>query len=92
MIGQLKHGMTIGATVHTEFELREALTEDLFEAEKTVGVDTPITYSGALLCRQLVRIGDFTGPFTVRMLGKLKKADFRILRQAQAELDVEGED
>jgi phage FluMu protein gp41 len=40
---------------------------------------------------QLMSIGDYNGPFTRGMVGTLKQADFRMLREAQAELDFMGE-
>lgn len=48
-IGTLKHGLKIGSTVHKEFEVRPAKSEDMFAAEDEVGSDKPIQFSAALL-------------------------------------------
>lgn len=89
--GTLQHGMKIGEAVHKDFELREATTGDMFDAEREVAPDQPLGFSGAMLCRQLIRIGTFEGPFTLGMLRKLKPTDFAILRRAQLEAEKLGE-
>lgn len=89
--GTLKHGLKVGDQVHKEFELREATTGDMFAAEAEADSSRPLSYRGALVCQQLVRIGTFTGPFTLNTIGKLKVADFNILIAAQRDLDAEGE-
>jgi phage FluMu protein gp41 len=47
-----------------------------------------------LLTRQLVRIGNFKGPFTIGMFrnGGFSKNDWIILRAAQSEINTLGED
>lgn len=88
---KLKHGLKVGETVHREFVMREALAEDLFEAEKLVATDNALAFQAALMCRQLERIGSFSGPFTVEMIGKLSQGDYTRLRKAQVRLEVLGE-
>ena len=90
-VGTLQHGLQIGDQVHKEFELREALAGDMFEAEADAPTDRAMTYRCALIARQLVRVGTFTGPFTLATLAKLKGPDIAILLAAQAELDAAGE-
>lgn len=94
--GTLKRGLKVGDKVHKTFEMREAATEDLFKAEALAselggGAHTPIVFQAALIAQQLVRIGDYDGPVTVKMIGTLKKRDFAQLRAAQEELDKLGE-
>jgi phage FluMu protein gp41 len=94
--GKLKHGLKLGDVVHKDFELREAITDDLFQAEKIAseqggGTHTPLVFQAALLTLQLVRVGDYSGPFTLKMIGSLKKGDFVQLRQAQEVLEGAGE-
>lgn len=89
--GTLKHGLKIGDEVLKDFELREAATADMFAAEAVAGVDTPLKFNGALMCEQMVRFGDIDGPISIEMIGKLKPADYSILRAAQMELDLLGE-
>jgi phage FluMu protein gp41 len=90
--GTLKHGLKVGKDkpVH-EFEMKPVATvKDMFDAEMDAGVDTPLTFNGALMARQLVRIDDYTGPFTLSLIGTLTPADYSILRTAQMELNDAG--
>lgn len=99
--GKFKHGMKIGEVLHTDFEMREADTEDMMEAEMEAarvggGAHTPIIFNAQMMLRQLVKVttadgAEFAGPFTTNMLKKLKTADYRALRAKQAELDELGE-
>ncbi|RJX32338.1 MAG: hypothetical protein C4516_04365 [Oxalobacter sp.] len=90
--GRLKHGMKIGEVVHKEFEMREMTVEDMLDAEAATSTSNPLNYATELITRQLVRVGDFTGPFTMGMMKKnLKPTDWRLLREAQMELDALGE-
>ena len=88
--GKLKHGLKIGDKLHKDFEMREATAGDMFEAEKDAGVETPLAFSGAMMAYQLDKVGDFEGPITFAMIGKLSPADYNILREAQLGLESEG--
>lgn len=89
--GTLPHGLKIDGVTHVDFELREACVGDMFDAESEVDVTKPLAFNGQMMLRQLVRIGTFTGPFTVGMLRTLKTADYRTLRGKQMELEAVGE-
>lgn len=89
--GTLKHGLKVGETRHTEFEIREATTGDLFAAELQVDPKNGIAFSGQMLCQQLVRIGSYTGPFTIEVIGMLKPTDYDRLQSARLALEAEGE-
>lgn len=89
--GTLPHGLKIDGVTHTDFEMREASVGDMFDAENDTDVTRPLAFNGQMMLRQLVRIGDFTGPFTIGMLRSLKTADYRALRGKQMELESEGE-
>lgn len=89
--GTLKHGLKIGDAVHKSFEIREATAGDLFAAESQATPDRPITFAAAMLCQQLISIGTFTGPFTLGLIGKLKRDDLNLLQEARLALDAEGE-
>ena len=90
-IGTLKHGLKVGDNVHKSFELREATAGDLFAAENAASPDRPITFAAAMLCQQLVSIGTFEGPFTLELIGKMKRQDLNLLQEARLALDAEGE-
>jgi phage FluMu protein gp41 len=89
--GRLKHGLKIGGEPQFDFEVREGDVADLFAAEDVVPVEKQLQFDAALLCQRLVRVGTFEGPFTVKMLGRLKTADFNALRRAMAEAGAAGE-
>lgn len=89
--GTLKHGLRIGELIHKDFVMREALAEDMFAAESDATAERPMSFRAALIARQLVRIGEFDGPFSLAMLGKLKANDMNRLVRAQVELDKAGE-
>ena len=90
--GKLKAGITLEQTTHDTFVMREATVSDILDAEMEADVSKPLNFAAALMARQLVSLGDYTGKVTVNMLRRLKPADWRILRAAQAELDGLGED
>jgi phage FluMu protein gp41 len=89
--GPLKHGLTIKGVVHKEFTLREASVDDMLDAEMEVDVTKPLNFNAQMMIRQLVKVGSFEGPFTMNMVRQLKPADWRVLRQAQTEVDSLGE-
>lgn len=90
--GTLKRGMKVGDAVHKEFELRQCTAADYFAAEGSADSSKTITYQASLVAQQLVRIGDFNGPFTLAMLGRLHPEDLNMMVTARAELEAEGED
>lgn len=89
--GKFKHGMAIAGVKHMDFEMVEALSSDNFEAEKDVSANNVLTFNGALMALQLRKVGTFSGPFTLDLIGRLKPGDYNRLRAAQMELDVLGE-
>lgn len=91
--GTLKHGLKIGEAVHKEFEMRPVMSaQEMFDTEQDASVDTPLTFNGALMARQMVRIGSYEGPFTLGLIGTLSPDDYGMLRQAQMKLSKEGND
>lgn len=92
IVGPLKVGMKIDGIVHKEFAMRPALVEDMLAAEDQTPVDKPLGFNAQLMTLQLVRVGTYTDPITIGMLGRLKPIDWRILRAAQNEADALGED
>ncbi|MGR9106808.1 MAG: hypothetical protein ACU843_07745 [Gammaproteobacteria bacterium] len=81
-----------GAPVfHRTVVMRESITEDLFEAEKLADSERPITFNGVLIGLQIMKIGDYQGPLTLRQIGTLRKSDYALLRDKQMELERLGE-
>jgi phage FluMu protein gp41 len=89
--GTLKVGLKIKDERHTEYEIREPTVADLIDAEEEAPIDRPLAYDRALLCRVLVRVGGFSGPFTPELLNRLKPVDFAALRRALAQSYALGE-
>lgn len=89
--GTLPHGMRVGEEVHRDFEVREALVDDMVQAEKDVPPTELHAFNVQLLCRVTVKIGSFTGPFSPGMFMKLKRGDYNALVQAMLEADKLGE-
>jgi phage FluMu protein gp41 len=87
---KLLHGLNLDGVRHSEFDLREAITEDLFEAERLSPAHNALAFDAQMICRQLVRIGTYTGPFTIEIIGKLKTVDFALLREKALELEILG--
>lgn len=88
--GKLIDGFEYQGKKHTDFVM-EAVTSagDLFDAEiESNGVENQLAFNGALMARQLVRIGDCEGPFTIEQIRVLSPADFQALRIAQGKLNV----
>lgn len=88
--GTLTHGFEFKGKPQHDFEMREVATAgELFDAEiESGGVENQLAFNGALVARQLIRIGDCTGPFTLDQIRKLHPVDFQALRIAQGKLNT----
>ncbi|MGE4406040.1 phage tail assembly protein [Pseudomonas sp.] len=93
---ELKKGLKIGETVHTEAEIREATAGDVIEAmeesEKLVMVGSepqliasPTLVGVNTLRRQIVRIGTYQGPLS---LGEIKRLDPHDLNELQLQSEL----
>lgn len=89
--GKLPGGMEIGGIKHKDFVLREAFVDDLLTAENNNEGGGGVAYNVNLVCVTLVSVGDYKGPFTANMIGRLKTRDWRALRVALEALNYEGE-
>lgn len=74
-----------------DFELRQMTTGDMLDAELEVSSVAQMNFKGQLALRQLVRIGDFEGPFTRKMLLSLKPVDFHTLLDGLSKVALLGE-
>jgi phage FluMu protein gp41 len=88
--GTFPIGMKLGETVHADFEVREALVEDMVEAEKDVPPTDLHAFNVQMLCRVVTRVGSFSGPFTPVMFRRLKRPDYHALVQAMMKADDLG--
>lgn len=95
----LVDGLTIGKVTHTQAVLRAPTAGQLIEAARQaemVVTDregraalavSPTLLSYAVLGAQIERIGDYEGPFTMQVLGKLSGGDLERLQIAAALLE-----
>lgn len=87
---KLKDGVEIGGKVAHDFEMRVATAGDMFDAEELAPADKQVAYHGALISRQLVRLGDMPGPIDFEVVRRLTPGDFSILYDALKELEGMG--
>ncbi|MFK4751439.1 hypothetical protein [Oceanobacter antarcticus] len=92
--GTLKDGLLFKQQPQFEFEMRPIMTTgELFDAEiEAEGVEHQLTFNGALMARQLVRVGECPGPFSLAQIRALSPRDWQILRAAQATLNSVTDD
>lgn len=88
--GTLKHGLKVGDQRHCDFEIRESTTADMFDAEDEAPAHKRLSFRGALLARQIVKLGELSGPLEFSMIRKLHREDFDQLVDAQVEVDALG--
>lgn len=88
--GTLQDGVEIGGKIAKEFEMREAFAGDMFDAEELAPADRQVAYHGALISRQLVRLGDVPGPIDFDVIRRLTPDDFNILYAKEKELEGLG--
>lgn len=91
-IGKFKKGMKIGKETHMDFELRQMTTEDMLDAEMEAPTSRPMNYNAALASLQLVRVGTYEGPFTLKMVRALHPLDYNELRDGLNKVAELGED
>lgn len=89
----LKDGLTVGEHVYKDAEIREAGAGDMIDAteesERAVfieGEGYKLLVSSTMLglntlCRQIVKIGEHPGPFTMAELKKLSARDLNLLQE-----------
>ncbi|MCP1375393.1 hypothetical protein [Dyella lutea] len=88
--GTLKHGLKVGDQVYKDYELRDSNTDDMFDAEDDAPAHRRLSYNGALLARQIVKLGELSGPFDLKWLRKLHKDDVRQLFDEQDKVEALG--
>lgn len=90
--GKLVDGFSFKEKKHFDFEMRPiANAGELFDAEiESGGVENQLAFNGALIARQLVRIGECTGPFGIDHVRNMSPSDFGALRTAQGKLSKQA--
>ncbi len=99
---QLEHGLKVGDDLLTEAEIREATAGDLIEAQEEAErlvyamrdgrmeptlVASPVRLGVEVLRRQIVRIGNMSGPIDLTQIKQLSPLDLNRLEGAARELE-----
>lgn len=92
VIKKLPNPISIGGQSSAEIEARPATMQDVIDAEKEASPMHPNAFTVALACRQIVRVGTFTGPFVAGHFHKLRPATFAQITGALQEADALGEE
>lgn len=92
VIKPLKKPWKVGGKEVTDIEVRFSTMEDVCSAEEVASPFKPNSFSVQMACLQLVRAGDFTGPFVASHFKGMKPAHFAVFTEAMREADLLGED
>lgn len=92
--GTFKHGLKVGEApnqkVHKDYELRPHTTADIFAAEREADPSRKLAFRGALVARQLVRLGELSGPLDIAIIEKLHPDDYWQLCEDMDKVDDMG--
>lgn len=91
-IQQLKKTWHIGGQQASEIEVRPATMKDVCAAEQQASAFQPNSFNVQMACLQLVRAGNFTGPFVASHFTGMRPAQFAEITAALQEADRLGED
>lgn len=89
--GSLKDGLEVGDQVYRDYEIRAATAGDMFDAENDAPANKQVAYRAALLARQLVKLGELSGPIDFKLMRKLTPRDLDQLLADQQQADDAGE-
>jgi phage FluMu protein gp41 len=81
----------VGGKEVREIEVRPSTMEDVCDAEREQSPMQPNAFNLQMACRQIVRAGEFTGPFVVSHFKALRPHQFGVIAQAMSEADALGE-
>lgn len=92
LIKPLKKPWTIGGKVANEIEVRPSTMKDVCESENQTGPYVANAFNIQMACRQIVRAGEFTGPFVASHFMSMSPTRFGEIATALQEADRLGED
>jgi phage FluMu protein gp41 len=92
LIKPLKKPWTVGGKAAKEIEVRPSTMKDVIEAEQHAAPYQPNAFNVQMACLQIVRAGDFTGPFVPSHFTTMSPARFGEIATALAEADRLGEE
>ena len=82
----------VGGKDVNEIEVRPSGMEDVCEAEAEASVIHHNKFAIQMACRQIIRAGEFTGPFVPSHFAKMRPHNFQKIAAALQEADQLGED
>ncbi len=91
VVKKLPFAWKVGGKEVREIEVRPATMEDVTDAEREQTPMQPNAFNIQMACRQLVRAGEFTGPFVSAHFKTLRPAQFGAIAAAMQEADALGE-
>ncbi len=74
-----------------DVEVRPSTMDDICQAENDVSPMKPNAFNIQMACVQVVRAGNFTGPFTPAHFKSLRSSQFGVIADAMREADLLGE-
>lgn len=92
LIKPLKKTWKVGGKEAAEIEVRPSTMEDVCLAEQSASTFQPNSFNVQMACLQIVRAGEFTGPFVASHFKAMRPAQFGEIASALAEADRLGED
>ncbi|MDO8776611.1 MAG: phage tail assembly protein [Burkholderiaceae bacterium] len=92
LIKPLKKPWKVGGKETTEIEVRPSTMEDVCAAEQQAHQLQPNSFNIQMACLQIVRAGEFTGPFVPGHFKGMRPHHFGVIATALAEADKLGED
>lgn len=88
---KLKFAWKVGGQEAHDIEVRPATMNDICEAEQEASPMQPNAFNIQMACLQVVRAGDFTGPFTPGHFKAMRAVQFGQVAEAMREADKLGE-
>lgn len=93
VIKKLSKPWKVGGKVATDIEVRPSTMADAMEAEKEASpYQQPNAFNIQMASMQLVRAGDFTGPFVASHFTSMRRDQFGEIASALQEADKLGEE
>ena len=92
LIKTLKKPWRVGGMEATDIEVRPATMKDVCAAERESTAYAPNAFNIQMACLQIVRAGEFTGPFVASHFTSMRPAQFQEIASALQEADRLGED
>lgn len=92
IIKTLKKPWKIGGQTATEIEVRPSTIGDVCDAEKEVSSFQVNAFTVEMACRQIVRAGQFTGPFVKSHFTGMRSTQLAEIKAALQEADALGEE